>query len=188
MNWSVFIIAAFVMLVVDASLAQTLAFRGLVPSMLAILVVYVSFLAPRTRAIVAAWAVGLAVDLTADYVQGAGEVGPVLGPHALGFVCGSYIVLLVRPMLLRRSAFTMAVMSFFFSITAAIVVMFILHAHSWYDPVPIRWHAGSIGLEFARRVGAALYTAVIALPVSMVLLATIDLWGFRGQVRSSVRM
>jgi len=188
MSWPVFVIAAFVLLVVDASLMHTLAIRGLVPSTLAVLVVFVSFFAPRTRAIFAAWASGLAVDLTADYVQGAGEVGPVLGPHALGFVCGSYLVLLIRPLLLRRSVLSISVITVIFSIAASIVVMFVLHAHSWYDPVPIHWHTGTMGSEVGRRIGAAIYTGIFALPLSIVLLATIDLWGFRGQVRSSVRM
>jgi len=188
MNWPVFICAAFLFLVADASVVHLLAFRGIVPSVLVVLVVFTAFFAPRVKAIFAAWGSGLAVDLSVEYVHGAGEVGPVLGPHAMGFVCGAYLVLLVRPLLVRRSAFTMAVMSVIFSVTTALVVMFILTAHGWYDPVPIRWRTGSLTVEMARRGGAALYTGLAALPIAFVLLLTIDLWGFRGQTRSSVRM
>lgn len=180
MRWPVFALAGFLLLALDAGLRHVLRFGDAMPSLLPILVVFVAFFAPRSSALWAAWAAGLATDLLlADFAHGPDQAGPILGPNALGYVFGAFVIVVVRPMLLRRRAVTLAVATVVFGVAAALTAIFIVALHGWYDPLPPRWADAGPLAETWRRFREAAMTGVLALLVGPILAWTWPAWGFR---------
>ncbi|MCP3903271.1 MAG: hypothetical protein GY715_06495 [Planctomycetes bacterium] len=183
MRWAVFAIFAYVFLVLEHSLRNLLVVSApgaVSPSFVAVLVVFVSLFAPRSAALWAAWILGLMMDLTNDLDHGEGwAAGPLIGPYALGYPFGTYLLLQARAMLMRGRALTMAVMTVLFFAAATIVAVFIYVVHGWYPGEEIAWaDLGLVG-ELGRRLGIGVYSGLLALVLSPLLLWTTPLWSFR---------
>ena len=71
--------------------------------MLLVLLCFVSLLAPGALTLWAALLLGLIADALAGT--------PIVGPHALGFMLGAYLVLQLRGLVFRESVFTLAFMT-----------------------------------------------------------------------------
>jgi cell shape-determining protein MreD len=191
MRWPIFIITAFVFLALDASFLGVLtlpAVGGIAPSMLIVLVVFVALFASRFSALSAAMLLGAMADLTLPArPHGHVEAGMyVIGPHALGFLLAAYLVVQLRTMVFRQRVITLSALSLTGAMTAALVAIAIYIVRSWYGEATVYPTDPSAGHELLRQAGVALYTALLAIPLGWVLLASTPVWGFQsGQPRRS---
>jgi rod shape-determining protein MreD len=187
MNKPLLLVAVILALAVDGGLIHAITFASLTPSLAMILVVFLALHAPRESVPWIGWAVGLLVDLATPYAHGGtwGQ-GPIIGPNALGWCFGAYAVMLVRAMLYRRQIHTVAVMVLGFSVAAALVQVFVLTIHGFYEPVPIFWAERGPLAELLRRLGCGLYSAVLALALGPVLQLTLPAWRFRSPMPRAV--
>ena len=113
-RWPLLLVSLFVALAIDASLGHVLMIGDVSPRFVPILIVFVALFASRGAVLWSAWAAGLMVDLLTDLPHGSDDVGPLIGPHALGYVFGVIVVMQFRPVLLRRHVLTMLAMTFAF--------------------------------------------------------------------------
>lgn len=187
MRWIVFGIVAFVAVVLETSMRHMFALRfvgSVAPSFVAIVAVYVALFSPRETGLWAMWILGLLVDLVSPLRQGDFGAGPLLGPHALGYVFAGYLLIQVRGMLFRRQVLTVAVMSVLFVIVASVVVVFLYAVHGVVYPKIVDGQSlswadhGPLG-EFFRRAGDGVYTGLLAVPLGALLVWSLPLWGFR---------
>lgn len=176
MKWPVFAIAAFVFVVAQLSLRSVFTLNsigGVSPNLVAIFAVFVCLFATRSAALWACWMLGMALDLAP---QAHAASIHVIGPNTLGFVAGGLIVLQLRAMVFRRRALTIGLLTLLFVIGAAVIAVFILALRNVYDAEPAI--PGGPLAEFARRLGVALYSAILAIPLGWLLSVSIPLWSF----------
>jgi cell shape-determining protein MreD len=176
MRWIVFLVLAYVTLGLEVSLRRVLEIgdAGIAPSLTILLAVVVSLHAPARAAIWASLLLGLSLDLLNEYaLEQGGGVALIIGPYAIGYVMGCALLLQLRTMLMRRNPATIGFCVFVASLFVHLVVLAFLTIRSWYDPI-----AFSLGREMAVRGGSALYSALLALPFSVlipVMIALLDL-------------
>ncbi len=180
MNVPLLLVAVILALAIDQSLMHALALATTAPSLTMILVVFLALHAPRDRVLWLGWGIGLLIDLVTVYPHGGvwGDL-PVLGPNALGWCFGAYVVMLVRAMLYRRQLHTIAVMTVVFAIASNLVSVFVLAVHGLYEPVPILWTEGGPVRGLLERLGSGLFTSVLALLVGPLLQLSLPAWRFR---------
>ncbi len=172
----VFILFAFVLLVLQRGLAVLLRLPepvGVGPDLLLILLAFVACEAPAIHAYWAAIVLGLITDSLATY-QGQ---GPVLGPAGLGFLAGSYMVVQLRGMVFRDSPLALGALVLVAGAFVHLVVSALLTVRNMgfvAGPFPA-WNAGS---ELLGRFFSLLYTSLLALPLGWVLVRTRSWWGF----------
>lgn len=178
MKWSVFAIAAFVAVVLQLSLREALTLHSvgsISPDFVACLATFVAMFAQRMHALWACWILGLLMDLA----PAAGETAwHMIGPAALGYTFGGYLVLQLRTMVFRRRAITNGFMTFMFLLAAGVVATFLLTIRHWYIADTPLYHSPLA--EFWQRVKIALYSGAVAIPFGWMLQITIVLWGFTG--------
>ena len=177
MRWPIFGLFAFLLVAAQLSFRNVLTLESvgfITPDVTAALAVFVSLFAHRTAALWACWMLGLAVDLAP---QASAASVHVIGPHALGYVFGCYVVLQLRTMVFRRRALTMGLLTFICVLAASIVAVAIFTVRSWYAPdIPLQ--AGPVS-ELLRRFGIALYSGLIAIPLGWLLAQSMPIWGFQ---------
>jgi len=178
-RWIAFCLFAFVSLVLDVSAGNILVLADVRPSFVAVLAVFIALFAPRLSALWACWILGLLVDLNTWMMHGPDRAGPLLGAYALGFAFGAILLLQLRPMLFRRRALTLAVMTFLFVAAAGLIVVAIYAAHGWYPREELHWAQLGTGRELLRRLGIAAYSALLALLLARALVWSLPLWAFR---------
>ena len=181
MRWSVFIIVAYLFLVLEQGTRTLFAIGYITPSFLLTLAVFISLWAtPKT----VAWAVlilGLLVDLTHPLrVVGDGhEVEFVLiGPACLGYLTMSYVTLQLRGMVFRDSPLAMSAVVLVAGTFAHLVMMALLTIRGLPLPLaePIAgWTAAD---QLVTRFLDLLYTATVAAPIGYLLLRFSWIWGF----------
>lgn len=184
MRWPVFAIFALVMLALEIGLRTLLAIPsaardGVTPSFVLVLVVFVALSAPAIPALWAALLLGVLVDLTQPLAISGhwGDVA-VVGPHALAYVVGAYIVLQIRLVVFRDSPLALAAMVMVIGLIVQVILVAIytLRGVSWltaaaipeFHPVPqLMW-----------RWGVVLYSALLAIPLGFLFQRTVSWWGF----------
>ena len=179
MRWLVFVIGAVIVVGLDSGFSSIFTLRGagfLTPSFAACLLAFVALMAPPITVIWAAWLLGLMVDLS----PGLGEAGGslhVIGPHALGFPLGAWIVLNFRLWMFRRRVLTIAMLTFLCVLVAGLVQTAVGILRFW-----LPWAGGELvpfGMgEIVHEAGNAAYSALLAIPVGWLLLQTLPLWRF----------
>lgn len=179
MRWFVFIIAAILAVALDSGFSSVFTLRGgwfLTPSFAACLLAFVALLAPPVVVIWAAWFLGLITDLS----PGLGEAGGslhVIGPHALGYPLGAWLILNMRTWMFRRRVVTISLLTFLCVLAAGLVQITIGILRFW-----LPWAGGELvpfgAGEMLHEVGNAAYSALLAIPVGWVLLQTLPLWRF----------
>jgi cell shape-determining protein MreD len=195
MRWAVFAALAFIALAAELSLRPVLMFHtigGISPSFLACLAVFIAMFAPRLTALWSCWLLGLLLDLSTPFAASAGSVAGVpgapgggaatyylIGPYALGYTFAAYMVLQMRPMVFRQRALSIGVMTGLSLLAVALISVAIFVVRSWYAADAGIYSTGvSAGSELLRRLGIALYSALVAVPLGWLLLATLPYWGF----------
>lgn len=181
MRWPIFIVFALLALVLDRSLVGALEFNGVQPLAVATVAVFVALMAPKMTALWGCWLLGLLVDL-ASPMAGDGAVH-LIGPHALGFTFGGYLVILIRSMVFRKRALTIGVMTVACMLGVALVVVVILTIRSWFGATAGAWPLDSATRALGYRFFVALYSGLIAMPLGWLLVRTMPLWGF--QIKTS---
>ena len=181
MRWSLFIIAAFVLLVLETGLRGLLVLPGdypASPSFLLALVVFVALSAPRRTAMWAAMVLGLLVDLNSDLP---------LGSACLGYLAAALVAFELRGLVFRDSPPAIALMVFVAGILAHLVTVALLTLRgvSWLpaDAV-VNW---SVSGELVQRFLIVLYSAAFAWPLGSVFVWLDSLWRFDHQAAHTRR-
>jgi rod shape-determining protein MreD len=175
-RWLVFAVVVVVAVALDTSFMPRLfalkSVGQLYPQLVAAVVAYVALYAPRLSALWAAWGAGLLLDLA--LVQPAGLM---VGPHALGFTFGAFLVLQLRSIVFRKRVLTVAVLTVICLGASAFVEVAIFALRTWTSGDVVS--AGFRPLiELLRRLGMALYSGIVAVPLAWLLLKSQPAWGF----------
>lgn len=177
MNRIVFIVAAYAAVALEAGLAPLWSIphgdAAAGPSLLLILTCFIALLASPVTTGWAALVLGLIADASASV--------PMLGPHALGFLLGAYVVLQLRSLVFRESVFTLAFMVLAAGVFAQLGAVALVATRA----LPITPASGVEGFvaanELVDRFFDVLYTAVAAMPVGWLLFRTTPWWSFGGR-------
>lgn len=148
MRWGVFAILAIVTIVLQTTLVQYMAIQGIWPNWLFILAVHYALWGPWPEAAIAAWLLGLAVDLQSLTSSSR------IGLYAFLFGGAAWAIIRLRSTLNRDHAVTHFLATLFFSLIIEILVEAYRH---WGTNAP-RWTAG-LTWEL---IFTALYTAACA--------------------------
>lgn len=180
MRWPVFAIAAFIVIALQLSLRDVLmtlrSVGSISPDLVACLATFIAMFAARTSALWACWILGLLMDLAPP----AGKMSwHLVGPHALGYVFGGYLVLQLRTMVFRRRAISTGFLTFLFLLASGIVATVLLTIRHWYLPEETPLHGSPLG-ELWLRCKIAVYSGLVAIPFGWLLQITIVLWNFHG--------
>jgi rod shape-determining protein MreD len=184
MRWVVFAVFAVVGLVFDTGLSEVLRIEKLGnirPSLCAVIAVFVALSAPRTAALWACLLLGVLLDLAQPLTVAENRVVYLVGPYALGYLLGGWLVITSRAMVFRRRPLTIGVMTVLLLVAAQVlaVTIYVLRAQAWYPGQAIVWTDTSTLPEIGRRLLAAVYSGVLAVPAGWLLVQTIGLWGFQ---------
>ncbi|MEM9752815.1 MAG: rod shape-determining protein MreD [Planctomycetota bacterium] len=181
MSRPVFLVAAYVAFLAQASLQPFWQLggdstgRGLTPSVLLILAVFIGQCGPGVAALGSAIILGLLADTLARPYP---ELGVLIGPYTLGLTVGVYAVLQLRTLLFRHAILTLAVMTLVAGLFAELVAAAILGVRGLSfianHPPPDLSAASSLGRGLLR----TLYTVALSLPLGWLLLRTRRLWRF----------
>lgn len=178
MNWLLFALCSWVCFGAQLGLAKHLSAGSgnIYPSFVIPLLVYVSLHAPPRAALWAALVLGCLADL-ADlsnaHVLSTGSVMQVLGPSALGYLVAAQLVISLRGMVLAQNFFTPIILNLVGAFVAGLVVVAVFTLRSFYDPFD--WQPAHRLMIVG---GVALYTAVAAIPVSILLHLVSPWFGF----------
>jgi rod shape-determining protein MreD len=175
MRWPVFLIFAFAAIVVQLSFRNVFtlhALRGISPDMVAPLAVFIAMFAQRSSALWGAWILGLLLDLAPN---DDGSLYHVIGPNALGYPAGAFLVLQLRTMVFRRRALTTGFLTLLFLIVVSLVAVMLLSIRSWYPGATPYTPLSELGT----RALVAVYSGVVAIPMGWLLNRTLPLWGYQ---------
>ena len=183
MRWTIFLAFAVLGLVFDLGLGEVLRIDKLWqirPSLCGVLAVFVALSAPRTSALWACFVLGLLLDLSYQVTLADNRVVHLIGPYALGYVAGGWLVMRARTMVFRRRALTVGVMTVLclLAVHVVVVVLFALRSRSWYPGGPVYWTQTTVPVELLRRLLIAIYSGLFAIPVGWLLVRSMPLWGF----------
>ncbi len=174
----VLIVATIFALAFDSSVGGIFTLRSvgsITPLAMPVLIVFIALFAPETVAIIVALLLGALVDLSPGYGELEGGAH-LIGPHALGFVVTTILVLKVRNVVFRRRVFTIAVLTAGAVITTGATDAFVLLARGLLPWTPAV-SSGGFG-DLLKLIGTAIYSGLLAVPLGWCLLATIGLWKF----------
>ena len=182
MNWLVFAGFAYVSVALQSGLTPVWTVAGTTPNLLLILAVFVGVSAGRTTVLWACLVLGLLLDLLPAPLSGQGVV---LGPQAVGYLVGGYAVLQLRGMMFRDSVPSIVLMVLVAGGFAALVecLIYAFRGLPWLagEPVAADWTATR---QLWRRCEELIYTAVLSVPVGLVLRSTRKVWGFNARPRN----
>ncbi len=179
MRWFVFIVAACLAVALDMGLSGAMTLRTIgfiTPSFAGCLVAWIALFGRPDCVLWGAWVLGLLCDLTPGSMEGQGLVF-IIGPHALGFPLGAWVVLTIRPMVFRDRILTLAVCTMLCVLAAGFVMTVIGLVRYWLpfaggEVVPFGFG------ELLRVAGDAVFSGVLAIPVGWLLFQLMPLWRF----------
>jgi len=152
------------------------------PSFTLILLVFIGLCAPSRVLGIAAVVLGILVDL-----QPGPMAVPIIGPAALGYLAGAYVLVQLRSLVFRESVIAFASLVFVVGIAVQLVTvaMYTLRGLPWPLAQPlVGWSASG---ELVHRFLMLVYTTLLALPIGYVLLRSAAWWGFPGKSRHERR-
>ena len=175
MRATLVILVAAILLGIEQAAKVPLAIgnTSITPSFVIPLVVFVALFAPPVAALWTALLIGLVVDLATVWGNGVTEL-VVVGPTALGYLAGAYLVLTVRALLYRRNPITLMAMSVLASLLASLVFVAIHSIRMIYTDAYT--FAGLT--ELGHRTLASVYTGAIGLVLAFALFPMMPLFGF----------
>ena len=185
MRWPIFLIFAFVTLVLELGLKH-LIYVGestywITPSFLLVLGAFLSMWAPSRHVLWAMLVLGLLVDLQPPGIPVGDSVSAtnIIGPFALGYLFAGYAALQIRGLMYRETPLAIAAMTFALGIFVNLVGVALLTFRGLplpflSDPIP-GWSAAD---QLFHRFLELIYSAVLAVPLGFLLLRTYPIWGF----------
>lgn len=169
MNWLLFAILTYVFLLMQVGLAALLGIPdelGVTPDFLLIFAVFIGV---QAQARTVAWSM-LIIGVCANLLPGPVKEGPILGPEALGYLAGAFAVLQLRTLVFRESVISLAIMVFVVGLFIELVTVALYTGRGLPlflgQPVP-NWNASD---ELVGRFLMLLYSAIVSIPIGMVLL------------------
>ncbi|MSR28100.1 MAG: hypothetical protein EXS03_00800 [Phycisphaerales bacterium] len=178
MKWPIFIAAALVALVADASLMGALDVGGVSPRLLVVLVVFVAIHADTATVNWAALLSGVLMDLSEPSMAGPRSPLFLVGPHTLGLLFGVQAVVGLRGTLVRRNPLALGAMTLVMGLADGLVWVAAWTIRAWYPDSPAPWGDESSLTQLGRQFFQAVSTAILAIPFGWLLLRTAGLWGF----------
>ena len=179
MRWWVFVLFTVLAVGLDNGFGSVFTLRGawfLAPSFAGCLVAFIALSAPAPTVVWAGWFVGLLIDLSPGLGEAVGSLH-VIGPHALGFALGAWLVLTLRIYVFRRRVLTVAMLTFAVVWAAGVVQVLLGIVRFW-----LPWAGGELvpfGIgELLHATGNAAYSALLAIPVGWMLIQSISIWRF----------
>lgn len=179
MNWTVFGIFAYVLLVLQTAAAPAMElptrFGAVGPQFVLVLGVVVGlFAAPRL--VYLAWGIlGLLVDLVSPLSAGPGALSfTLVGPHVLGYLAAGFVILQLRSMVFRQHPFSTGFSIVLAGAAAELVVVLLLSVRGVYEVLP----DFSALNELALRGISLLYSGVVGTLMAVPLLRLIGIFGF----------
>lgn len=143
------------------------------PRATGVLVVFVALFAPRSTALWAAWLLGLLLELTLPRAQGV-----LVGPYTLGAVAAALVVLQLRTMVFRRRVLTIAVLTVAALAASGLVEVVVFALRSMFASASSPDAGFRAFAELGRRLGVAVCSGLLAVPLGWLLMQTAPFWGF----------
>jgi cell shape-determining protein MreD len=177
MKWPLPLFLAYVLLALESPVREALRLGPASPSLVFPLIVFIALLGSSVAAMWTALLIGLVVDLTT--LRGAGAI-VIAGPHALGYVAAAYMIITLRPIVMRKNPITLVALSIVGEALAALVVVSVfalrrmLFHGSWADGLP-----GALTTDLVQRLLGAAYTGVAAIALAAILFPLIPWFGFQ---------
>ena len=178
MRWVVvFVVVSVLAVAMQTSLVEWLltldSLGGIWPSLVGVVLVFVAIFAPRPAVLWAAWGLGLFYDLSLAQPQGV-----QIGPHALGYVFGAYLILQLRTMVFRRHLITISLMTAMFLAASGVVEVALLTVRLMFGDASLAAAEFRPVIEMLKRFGIAIYSALAAFPIGWILIKSLSLWAF----------
>ena len=175
MSLGAFAIALWIAIGLDQGLAPVFRIgeRGIEPSFVLPLMVFVGLFATARSASAAALVVGLCIDLLSPITLPSGQVGVIPGPNALGMLLAMQLVLGARGLVFLNSPVTLVVLTPVAGAVAQIVATSVYSVRELYDPIGFQ-----ASTELGSRVLAALLSSGSALVVWILAMPTIRWFRF----------
>lgn len=175
MNWAVAAVLTWIAFGLELGLRDLLAIgpRGIAPSFVLPLAVYLALWASPLAAWTSALAIGLLVDLTAPVTLTDGTTAIIAGPHALGYLLSAQLVLTLRPSMLRRNPIALVMLTMIAGGIVQLADVFVLVIRRGYDPIAIEPIA-----SLMTGLGSAVYSGASALVLALVLIPLMPIMGF----------
>ncbi|MFM9995977.1 MAG: hypothetical protein ACKVU4_09260 [Phycisphaerales bacterium] len=179
MRWLPFAVGAWLALGLELGLAPQLAWHvrtvTIQPSFLLPLAVFVAMGAAANHAVWACLVLGLLLDLTWRWPASTlSDTLTVLGPHALGYLVAGQFVLAMRSMMIRRNPLALAALAVAASLISGVTIVAVFAIRDALGDIVV-W---STWTELLGRMGASIYTGVVALVMGFVLLRLAPVFGF----------
>jgi cell shape-determining protein MreD len=173
----------YVTLGIELALRPTLGLgqSGIAPSLMLGVVCFVAMFTPVGVTLWVALLAGLAVDLSGPRALEGGGTVWVLGPNALGFALGAYAVLQLRALLVRGNPLSVGILAFLAAVLAAVVATAVLFLRVQVEGMfdySARLAFSAQG-ELIARLGSAVYTGVVAVPLTLMLRPLMGLLGLQ---------
>lgn len=169
MNWVVFGILSYVVLVIQTSLSPLMTvdmgLGSITPDFVLIFAVVLGLFAPAHIAVIVWGVLGLLVDLAMPPVAGGLSI---IGPHTLGYLAGVCVLLQLRSMVFRQHPLTAGFLVFMCGLAMELVVVFIFTVRGLYDVTDF-WAMSELGTRFAGLVYSGVVGAVLSLPMRRLL-------------------
>jgi rod shape-determining protein MreD len=177
MRSPVFIAALIASLLLDSAFLEVLSIGGVRPWLYPVVLAFVCFNASKTAARWGALGMGVLYDLVSPVAAPGGSTIVVLGPNAIGCLLAAAAAIQLRGVVFKRNPVAVGVLS---------GALLLIHQVGWFaawtvrgwlgDPVP--WTVGEVGGAMLASFWAALATALLGIPVSVLLDRIEVLWGF----------
>lgn len=159
MRWAVFLLLAWAALGLELSLrkALSLGHTGIAPSFVFCVVTVIAANAPPAKVYWLAWIMGLLVDATFMLPTQNGADARVIGPYALSFAAGAFLIVSIRTLMYKRSPFAYGFLAIVGSLVAQLGVVAVFTVRSiMFDQLD--W---SVGHELWTRFASCIYTGVV---------------------------
>jgi len=187
-NWLVFLLAAYLSLVLEAGLDGLLQVGATVPSLTLVLAVHVAWSAPRSGVPWAMLVLGFGQDMAHPLRVWSGEDLPLLGPWCLGYLAAGYVCLQLRPQLRRSSPLAFAMMTLAAGVFMHLVVVALITARGLPVPTGDPPEGWIVADELVARFLALVYTILLAAPLGVVWERTTPLWRFASAKHATARL
>lgn len=183
MRWPIFVLFVYITLACQLGLAGALSIEGMgttfEPRFVLLLAVFIGLNA-RPRIAMMSWGIiGLLIDLTTQYTEGL----VLVGPYTLGYLAGGYFLSHFKAMLFPRHPMSFAIGTLVSGIAVHLIVTGIFAVRVWYEPLP-GWSGKE---ELVMRMGAVLYTMVLAFVLSIPIHQLIPMFNFQIPKRPNMR-